>query len=781
MRSLVTAVIAAIEAVTVALAGLLFVAVPALLIWVLAFNLAAEPAEVASISTAVWLLAHFVPLTLSLTEEAALGFGLSAEPLSFGVSLAPLGITLLTVWLACRAGWRLAPRGGIGAAGVLGGTVGFAAMAATAAVFAGDRLAWPMWAAILVPALVYGVSCLTCFVLRAALDAQPWWDATVRALQRAASRLSPAFASGLPARAAETLRLAVLAFALLVALAAVAFTAAILFGYAEAIALTQQLQIDPLGSVLLFLVQLALLPVALIWSAAWLTGSGFALGIGTSVTPFETLLGPLPALPIFGLIPDGWGAFGALAPAALVVGGLVIGALSARRGELRRAERPTLIAVPVLAAVLVGFAVAALCALASGSIGPDRLAVAGPAPWAVGGLAAAELGCGMLLGALAARIDVVRLKQSVPAAASRLREAAPAAAARLRESVPTATERMRSVSGIGGGSAERASSGASERDADPERVLPELPTTGEVDTRSSGGSAATADPARNSDKSRGSRNSDKPWKSRDSDESRESSDADEQGSEDIFKDLTTGFLGAGAAESKSGGASGSGSRTAALASAIADAANLDARASTEVPAEEADQADRAGALGFAGERSGEAGSEGESRGSEKRGGKSGKKAKKTRKGLKDRGGRREKSGDASAGLGSAVAGAGSGGAGFFDLEAPSNPDSGAEAKQSIGSDASGGARRGEAAEERLRGSSEAAEPVAATERGALEPSDPAAEEGGAGAGDPDPREPEATADTHETASYPTEELLRAFSWEGTQAPTDSGSRRERSE
>ncbi|UOR02650.1 hypothetical protein MUN77_04895 [Leucobacter allii] len=48
MRSIVTATIAAIEAVAVALAGLLVVAVPAVLLWAVTFRLSAEPSAVAA-------------------------------------------------------------------------------------------------------------------------------------------------------------------------------------------------------------------------------------------------------------------------------------------------------------------------------------------------------------------------------------------------------------------------------------------------------------------------------------------------------------------------------------------------------------------------------------------------------------------------------------------------------------------------------------------------------------------------------------------------------------
>lgn len=411
---MVTAVIAAIEAVAAAAVGLAAVIVPTLLLWVVTFSLSAEPATVFAGAAATWSLAHFAPLTLVLSPELALSFGLAPAKLSFGLSLAPLGITLITTLFAVRSGWRLGARGGAGGAGVLGGALGFGGVAALVAQFAGALLAWPVPLVVLVAGLVYGIPAGLAYVARAAREEHPWWRAVVRACQRGVEGLGLAGAAALPARAAETLRLAIASLAALVGIAAVAVAIALTTGYGDIVALTQHLQLDPLGSVLLFLAQLALLPVAVVWGIAWLTGPGFAVGAGSSVTPFETLLGPVPALPLFGAIPQGWGSFGALAPALVVIAGLGVAIALGRQSELRRASWPVALAIPATAAVLVGLAVAGISALGTGAIGPDRLAVTGPEPWVVGGIAAAELGAGLLLGTVAIRIDASRVREALP-------------------------------------------------------------------------------------------------------------------------------------------------------------------------------------------------------------------------------------------------------------------------------------------------------------------------------------------------------------------------------
>lgn len=406
MRAVLTAVVAAIEACAVAIAGVVLVAVPVLLLWWLSFDLAVEPEVPIAATAGVWLLAHFVPLTLGFDAETALGLGLAPEALSFTLSLTPLGITLLTVGLAFRAGWRFGGRGTTGAAGVLGGIIGFAAVTFGIIALGAPPLAVPVWAAVLFPALCYGAGVLSGFLARSVAAAQEWWLLAVRQVQRAIEPLSSAAAAALPARAAAVFRLAAAGGAAVAGLGALGVFAAILVGYVDIVTLSQSLQLDPLGAVVLLLLNLALLPTLCIWAVAWFSGAGFSLGTGTSVSPFETLLGPVPALPIFGAIPQGWGWAAALAPLLVVIVGLVIGTLAG--ATLRRASLVRAIVTPLAAAVLVGLAFTALSALASGAIGPGRMAETGPSPWLVGGLVAAELGGGMVFGILARRADLGR-------------------------------------------------------------------------------------------------------------------------------------------------------------------------------------------------------------------------------------------------------------------------------------------------------------------------------------------------------------------------------------
>lgn len=408
MRAFITAVIAAIEAGAIALAGFVLVAVPAGVLWWLVFSLDAEPGEVLAAASATWQLAHLVPMSLSVDVQQAVALGLDPAPLAFTISLAPLGLTLLTVLLAARSGWRAGAHGRGGAFGLLGGALGFGAATVVVALQAVSLTAWPLALAILVPVLVFVCGQVAGFVAAAVVDSHGWWVTLVRAFQERLVVLGMHRAAVFPKLASETLRLAAAVFAALVALGATAFTVALIAGYVDVVSLGQRLQLDLVAIIVLFLFNLALLPVAYLWAIAWFTGAGFSIGTATSVSPFETTLGPLPAFPILGAVPHSWGGAALLAPLLVVLIGVGVGVLAARREVLRRGSVLAALAVPLCAAVIVGLALTGLSALAGGSIGPGRLTVTGPQPWLVGGLAAAELALGLLVGLLAARADARR-------------------------------------------------------------------------------------------------------------------------------------------------------------------------------------------------------------------------------------------------------------------------------------------------------------------------------------------------------------------------------------
>ena len=159
------------------------------------------------------------------------------------------------------------------------------------------------------------------------------------------------------------------------------------------------------GGVALLLVGLLLVPNAALWAAAWLAGPGFAVGVGTTVGPLGTAVGPLPALPLLAALPASapptWLGMCALAIPALA--GAAAGAVVAPRlavGWLRAAGEAALLGP--CAAVAVGV----LAAVSGGPLGGGRLRAVGPSPWRVG-LAA---GLGIAVGAALTTALLVALR-----------------------------------------------------------------------------------------------------------------------------------------------------------------------------------------------------------------------------------------------------------------------------------------------------------------------------------------------------------------------------------
>lgn len=180
-------------------------------------------------------------------------------------------------------------------------------------------------------------------------------------------------------------------------LAAIVTAVAIAFSYARIITLYESLHTEVLGGVAVTLGQLAFLPNAVIWTASWLVGPGFALGTGSAVSPLATHLGPVPAIPFLGALPQGALGFGFVGLLVPVVVGFLIGAILGPRAR-RELERRELVLVGLAIGVVGGVILGLLAWFSGGVAGPGRLVDVGPRPWAVGAWAAVELVLSCLLG-----------------------------------------------------------------------------------------------------------------------------------------------------------------------------------------------------------------------------------------------------------------------------------------------------------------------------------------------------------------------------------------------
>ena len=326
-----------------------------------------------------WLLAH--------------GSGLHVDGVA--VTVVPLGLTALAAW----AVWRLGHRVGDSVSGhgpdaeriadgerdwtvptaALAFTVGYVAVAILTFRLAATAETAPSLARVLLWALVlcltFGLAAIATGSGRAAI-----WAATLPPSVRAS--------------AATALRV----LGAYLAVSGAFFLGALAVDFDTAVNVMSRLHTDAGDATIYTVLSATVVPNATIFSASYLLGPGFAVGVDTLVSPTLVSLGPLPMFPLLAALPDtgptpAWTTYViGLAP--------VVAALAAARSQRRN---PTLrwdegalrgCAGGVLAGVLLGL----LAGIAGGSVGPGRMADVGPFAFDVLVHAITAFGVGGLVG-----------------------------------------------------------------------------------------------------------------------------------------------------------------------------------------------------------------------------------------------------------------------------------------------------------------------------------------------------------------------------------------------
>ena len=127
----------------------------------------------------------------------------------------------------------------------------------------------------------------------------------------------------------------------------------------------------------LILLQAGWVPTMLIWACSWLIGAGFSVGTGTVFAPDRVVAGPVPTLPLLGLLPTApLSTLGLWLPLVVTVGAMV--AAWRRRAVLNSLRVRHAVSAAGTAALLVAVGVGLLCLAASGSMGPGRMTDVGP-------------------------------------------------------------------------------------------------------------------------------------------------------------------------------------------------------------------------------------------------------------------------------------------------------------------------------------------------------------------------------------------------------------------
>jgi hypothetical protein len=225
-------------------------------------------------------------------------------------------------------------------------------------------------------------------------------DAATRAIRGWVAGLTPTVRSG----AANALRAGTAAASLVLAAAALILAVLILFNFGTVIGLYEGLQAGALGGATLTIAQLAFLPDLVVWAASWLVGPGFAIGTGSSVSPIGTQLGPIPSLPLLGVLPQGSLTLGFLGLAVPVLAGFVVAVVTRSRLPQTVLARPGggwLVLTALGIGAVAGIELGLLAWASSGAAGPGRLHDVGPDPWLVGAIAALEVAIAAVVGMFA--------------------------------------------------------------------------------------------------------------------------------------------------------------------------------------------------------------------------------------------------------------------------------------------------------------------------------------------------------------------------------------------
>ena len=419
MNRRLTALFAAAEALLVLGIGLAVPLAIATVLWATHFGFAPEWLVFWRASADIWLLGHGVDVTFVLDPvlAAAVGDPGAGEPVD--VTIAILGFALLTFVLAIRAGRRATEVGHPLLGGVVSVVVfGVGSLAVVLLSLHPQARASIVQAAIL-PTLVFAGG--LAFGMFTARDGR---GRRVIALPALAERIPRSVAAGV----GVAIRVGLGGAAAVLAAASVLTALALAVGYAALISLYEALQTGVLGGAVLTVAQLAMLPVLVVWAASWIVGPGFAVGAGSSVSPFTTVIGPIPPIPMLGALPTSTPPAAFLVLLIPVVAGFAVGTVAARwaqggagvrgGGRDRRPAARDLAArdldgrgplgVGALAAsaaaggLLAGLVLGVLAAAASGSAGPGRLAAVGPDPVTVGLWAAVEIGVAAVAAVVAA-------------------------------------------------------------------------------------------------------------------------------------------------------------------------------------------------------------------------------------------------------------------------------------------------------------------------------------------------------------------------------------------
>jgi hypothetical protein len=348
--------LAALWAVAVGVASLL---VLALIAWAADSRTGASAGEAVRAALQIWLVAQRVPLRI--------GGG--------SIALSPLLLTLALAFLVARSAAVLA-RGheiddarGVGRVALAVG-IPYGVLTTFVAAAANSASVRPSPGAALLCGTAMG------------LVAAGWGAARGAGLVRASFEV-------LPAKVLVPVVAGASAFAVLLVGATMLLVTDLVVHLGEAMNAADVLGGGAVAAIALVALTIALIPNASVCALGYLSGPGFAVGAGSTVTLTGARPGALPTFPLVAAVPHG------PAPAVVELVGIVIlvaaGAsaawLVARAG---RALLPSM-GLALGAGAMTGLLTAIAVGLADGPAGPGRMSVLGASPWQTGLAVAGEV------------------------------------------------------------------------------------------------------------------------------------------------------------------------------------------------------------------------------------------------------------------------------------------------------------------------------------------------------------------------------------------------------
>ena len=401
MNRTTLALLAALEALITVAIGIGISLVPLTLLWAVEYGFSVDWFVLWRAAVDIWLLGNGVDIQVVLPAAVVAGTGLPAAAEPFVVTIAPLALTAFSVVMGARAGVRAAATRYWQSA-VAAGVITVVLLGSLAALSAQDEVLRPsLWQAFILPGFVYGLG-LAIGVIRGQHRIPAGTGGGIgRLASRIQDRMDERFDRADRAVFSAALRGGFAAVTGIIGVSALLLGLLVLVNFGLVTSLYQGAQLGVTGGAVTTLAQIAFVPNLVVWVASWLVGPGFALGAGSSISPVNTIVGPIPGLPILGAIPSGDFAFGFLGLLVPVLIGFFAATLV--RPRLVEALRGrSLVGRLLVAAVGIGVVAGLLLGLlawfSGGAIGPGRLAQVGPNPWLVAVFATVEVAIAAAIG-----------------------------------------------------------------------------------------------------------------------------------------------------------------------------------------------------------------------------------------------------------------------------------------------------------------------------------------------------------------------------------------------